>query len=56
LKEVQARLSGAGLPNLWVPRPNAYFQVEKIPVLGTGKLDLRAIREQAVALAVVGVA
>ena len=39
----------------WVPRPNAFFKVEKIPVLGTGKLDLRAIREQAAALAAVGV-
>jgi acyl-[acyl-carrier-protein]-phospholipid O-acyltransferase/long-chain-fatty-acid--[acyl-carrier-protein] ligase len=56
LKEVQTGLPGAGLPNLWVPRPNAYFRVEKIPVLGTGKLDLRAIREQAVALSTVGVA
>ena len=56
LKEVQTGLAGSGLPNLWVPRPNAFFKVEKIPVLGTGKLDLRAIREQAVALAAVGVA
>ena len=56
LKEVQTGLAASGLPNLWVPRPNAFFKVEKIPVLGTGKLDLRAIREQAVALAAVGVA
>ena len=56
LKEVQTGLSGSGLPNLWVPRPNAFFKVEKIPVLGTGKLDLRAIRDQAVALAAVSVA
>ena len=56
LKEVQMGLAGSGLPNLWVPRPNAFFKVEKIPVLGTGKLDLRAIREQAVALAAVSAA
>jgi acyl-[acyl-carrier-protein]-phospholipid O-acyltransferase/long-chain-fatty-acid--[acyl-carrier-protein] ligase len=55
LKEVQAGLSGSGLPNLWVPRANAFFRVERIPVLGTGKLDLRAIREQAATLAAVGV-
>jgi acyl-[acyl-carrier-protein]-phospholipid O-acyltransferase/long-chain-fatty-acid--[acyl-carrier-protein] ligase len=47
LKEVQAGLAGAGLANLWIPRPNAYFRVEKIPLLGTGKMDLRSIREQA---------
>jgi acyl-[acyl-carrier-protein]-phospholipid O-acyltransferase / long-chain-fatty-acid--[acyl-carrier-protein] ligase len=56
LKEVQTGLATSGLPNLWVPRSNAFFKVEKIPVLGTGKLDLRAIREQAVALATVSVA
>jgi acyl-[acyl-carrier-protein]-phospholipid O-acyltransferase/long-chain-fatty-acid--[acyl-carrier-protein] ligase len=55
LKEVQAGLANAGLPNLWTPRPNAFFRVEKIPVLGTGKLDLRTIREQALNLATVGV-
>ena len=47
LKEVQSRLAASGLPNLWIPRPNAYFRVEKIPLLGTGKMDLRSIREQA---------
>lgn len=55
LKEVQTGLAGSGLPNLWVPRPNAFFKVERIPVLGTGKLDLRAIREQAASLAAAGV-
>lgn len=56
LKELQAGLGSSGLPNLWVPRPNAFFRVAKIPVLGTGKLDLRAIREQAVTLASASVA
>ena len=51
LRELQAGLVASGLPNLWIPRPNAYFRVEKIPLLGTGKLDLRAIREQALKLA-----
>jgi acyl-[acyl-carrier-protein]-phospholipid O-acyltransferase/long-chain-fatty-acid--[acyl-carrier-protein] ligase len=55
VKEVQAGLADSGLPNLWMPRPNAFFKVEKIPVLGTGKLDLRSIREQALNLATAGV-
>lgn len=55
LKQVQAGLASSGLPNLWVPRPNAFFRVDKIPLLGTGKLDLRSIREQAVHLAAAGV-
>jgi acyl-[acyl-carrier-protein]-phospholipid O-acyltransferase/long-chain-fatty-acid--[acyl-carrier-protein] ligase len=51
LKGVQGALSAAGLPNLWTPRANAFFRVEKIPILGTGKLDLRAVREMALTLA-----
>ena len=41
--EVRRRLGEAGLPNLWVPSTDAFFEVESIPVLGTGKLDLRAL-------------
>jgi len=44
------KLSQAGLPNLWMPRPNQFFLVEELPLLGTGKLDLRRIREIALDL------
>lgn len=50
LKDVQTRLAQCGLPNLWLPRTNGYFRVEKIPLLGTGKLDLRAVKERAMEL------
>jgi acyl-[acyl-carrier-protein]-phospholipid O-acyltransferase/long-chain-fatty-acid--[acyl-carrier-protein] ligase len=40
-------MSQMGLPNLWVPRPDSYFHVEALPYLGSGKLDLRRIRELA---------
>ncbi|HEX5000520.1 MAG TPA: AMP-binding protein, partial [Terriglobia bacterium] len=46
-----ARLDQCGLPNLWLPRPQAFFRVEALPYLGTGKLDLRKIRETAARLA-----
>ena len=42
---VREKLLGAGLPTLWVPR--IIRRVEKIPVLGTGKLDLKLCRELA---------
>jgi acyl-[acyl-carrier-protein]-phospholipid O-acyltransferase / long-chain-fatty-acid--[acyl-carrier-protein] ligase len=45
------RLDQTGLPNLWVPRAQAFFKVDAIPYLGTGKLDLRKIREMAMQLA-----
>ena len=47
LKAVIEKLPQTGLPNLWIPRPNQFFAVEEFPHLGTGKLDLRRIRELA---------
>lgn len=44
---VREKLLGAGVPGLWVPK--VVQKVEKIPVLGTGKLDLKGARELAVA-------
>ena len=47
LKAVLERLGESGLPNLWIPRPNQFFAVEELPHLGTGKLDLRRIKDLA---------
>jgi len=41
------RLPQSGLPNLWLPRADAFFHVSALPYLGTGKLDLRRINELA---------
>jgi acyl-[acyl-carrier-protein]-phospholipid O-acyltransferase/long-chain-fatty-acid--[acyl-carrier-protein] ligase len=41
---VLERLATMGLPNLWLPKRDAFVRVEKLPVLGTGKLDLRAVK------------
>jgi acyl-[acyl-carrier-protein]-phospholipid O-acyltransferase/long-chain-fatty-acid--[acyl-carrier-protein] ligase len=48
-REVRDRLLAVGLPNLWLPK--VVKQVEAIPVLGTGKLDLKGCREVALAAA-----
>ena len=48
LKGVLEKLPQSGLPNLWTPRANQFFPVEELPHLGTGKLDLRRIRELAI--------
>jgi acyl-[acyl-carrier-protein]-phospholipid O-acyltransferase/long-chain-fatty-acid--[acyl-carrier-protein] ligase len=50
LKECLAKLGESGLPNLWLPRPNQFFHVESFPLLGTGKLDLRKVRDVALRL------
>ncbi|HIQ20964.1 MAG TPA: MFS transporter [Planctomycetes bacterium] len=36
-----------GLPGLWIPSPDSFAQVDEIPLLGSGKLDLRRIRQLA---------
>ena len=45
------KLAQCDLPNLWKPRPDQFFRVEKFPLLGTGKLDLRKVREMGAQLA-----
>ncbi|HWB08133.1 MAG TPA: AMP-binding protein [Pirellulales bacterium] len=42
--EICKGLSQAGLPNLWIPSPDSFCQVDEIPVLGTGKLDLKGVQ------------
>jgi acyl-[acyl-carrier-protein]-phospholipid O-acyltransferase/long-chain-fatty-acid--[acyl-carrier-protein] ligase len=37
-------LHEAGLPNIWIPSADSFCQIEEIPVLGTGKLDLKALK------------
>ena len=37
------RLAARGLPNLYIPSPDSFAEIEEMPVLGTGKLDLRAL-------------
>jgi acyl-[acyl-carrier-protein]-phospholipid O-acyltransferase / long-chain-fatty-acid--[acyl-carrier-protein] ligase len=45
LKECLEKLAKSDLPALWKPRPDQFIYVEKLPYLGTGKLDLRKLRE-----------
>jgi acyl-[acyl-carrier-protein]-phospholipid O-acyltransferase/long-chain-fatty-acid--[acyl-carrier-protein] ligase len=45
IEPVLENLSSTGLPNLWVPRRSDFFHVDELPRLGTGKLDLRRVRE-----------
>jgi len=45
--QIRKELSAAGLPNLWIPSADSFVEVEEIPVLGTGKLDLVALKRVA---------
>jgi acyl-[acyl-carrier-protein]-phospholipid O-acyltransferase/long-chain-fatty-acid--[acyl-carrier-protein] ligase len=46
-EQICRALAAAGLPNLWIPAPDSFVEVEQIPVLGTGKFDLKGIKEKA---------
>jgi acyl-[acyl-carrier-protein]-phospholipid O-acyltransferase/long-chain-fatty-acid--[acyl-carrier-protein] ligase len=41
------KLPGSGLPNLFIPRREMFVRVEALPLLGTGKLDLKEIGRMA---------
>ena len=41
------QLRDAGLSNICVPSPAAFVEVAAIPTLGSGKLDLKALRDVA---------
>lgn len=45
--EILKELKDKGLPNLWLPSADSFAQVEQIPILGTGKLDLKGIKQTA---------
>lgn len=44
---VVATLRSQGLPNLWIPGVDSFAEIEEMPVLGSGKLDLRRLGELA---------
>ena len=39
------KLAASGLPNLFIPAKNQFVKVEALPILGTGKLDLRGVKQ-----------
>ncbi|MDR1957492.1 MAG: MFS transporter [Planctomycetaceae bacterium] len=44
--EMCRELRESGCPLIWVPLPQSFYQVESIPVLGSGKLDLAAVKKK----------
>jgi acyl-[acyl-carrier-protein]-phospholipid O-acyltransferase/long-chain-fatty-acid--[acyl-carrier-protein] ligase len=45
--ELLKRLRDSDLPRLWLPKKENFFQVETLPLLGSGKLDLKRVKETA---------
>ena len=46
-EELWNRLSQSELPKLFIPKRENLYLIETIPTLGTGKIDLRQLREMA---------
>jgi acyl-[acyl-carrier-protein]-phospholipid O-acyltransferase/long-chain-fatty-acid--[acyl-carrier-protein] ligase len=46
--EIRTRMIEDDFPKLWIPNENCFREVERIPILGTGKLDLAAVKKLAV--------
>lgn len=42
-EEVCQHLAAEGLPNIWIPSTDSFMQVDELPLLGSGKLDLKAL-------------
>ena len=49
--ELWQRLADSELPRLWIPKRENVYGVEELPLLGTGKLDLRGVKALAQQLA-----
>lgn len=47
IKQVIDELAATGLPVLWLPSQDGFIEVAEIPLLGTGKLDLKGIKQAA---------
>jgi acyl-[acyl-carrier-protein]-phospholipid O-acyltransferase/long-chain-fatty-acid--[acyl-carrier-protein] ligase len=45
--KIIAAMRAEKLPNLWIPKSEDFIKIEKIPHLGSGKLDLKALIELA---------
>ena len=46
---LQRHLAESSLPNLWKPGRDCYVEVENLPILGSGKMDLKGLKEIALA-------
>jgi acyl-[acyl-carrier-protein]-phospholipid O-acyltransferase/long-chain-fatty-acid--[acyl-carrier-protein] ligase len=46
-RDIVRKLAERGLPNLWVPGADAFAAIDELPMLGSGKLDLRELAAMA---------
>lgn len=44
MEQLLKELPKSGMPNLWVPKASNFYPVDELPVLGTGKMDIKTIK------------
>ena len=44
-EEVVEEMRKLQLPNIWIPKPDDFVEIEELPILGSGKLNLRKLKE-----------
>ena len=52
VNSVIERLKEKKIPNLWIPKKESFYKVEKFPILGNGKIDLKELKRVAKQLAI----
>ncbi|MBO4647306.1 MAG: MFS transporter [Lentisphaeria bacterium] len=50
-EKIVEEMRAANITNLWIPKASNFYQVETLPMLGSGKLDLVALKKMADKLA-----
>lgn len=50
VKQIIDDLAAMGIPTLWIPAYDSFLEVTEIPLLGTGKLDLKGVKQMAIEL------
>jgi acyl-[acyl-carrier-protein]-phospholipid O-acyltransferase/long-chain-fatty-acid--[acyl-carrier-protein] ligase len=50
VKQLCDKLGDKGLPNLWLPGERDFYPVTEMPILGSGKLDLKRLKDLALEL------
>jgi acyl-[acyl-carrier-protein]-phospholipid O-acyltransferase/long-chain-fatty-acid--[acyl-carrier-protein] ligase len=51
VQEVWKQLNERGLPNIYIPGQRDFYEVAELPILGTGKLDLKKCKQMATEVA-----
>jgi acyl-[acyl-carrier-protein]-phospholipid O-acyltransferase/long-chain-fatty-acid--[acyl-carrier-protein] ligase len=41
--ELVTALAAGGLPRLYIPSPKDFYEVDSLPLLGIGKVDLKGV-------------